>query len=70
MAESVLDVFWVSQAFDVVEQCRAEGCSGRPGPGGVDPGGVAFEGGEERLDRGVVVAVAGGAEGLAGLEFE
>jgi hypothetical protein len=29
-----------------------------------------FEGGEERLDGGVVVAVAGGAEGLVDLELD
>jgi hypothetical protein len=38
--------------------------------GGVDPGELAFEGGEERLDCGVVVAVAGGAEGLVDLELD
>ena len=38
--------------------------------GGVDPGELAFEGGEERLDGGVVVAVAGGAEGLVDLEVD
>ena len=40
-----------------------------PGRGVVDPGEFAFEGGPEGLDRGVVVAVAGGTERLVEFEF-
>jgi hypothetical protein len=58
------------RCLDVVEQRRAQSGSGGPVLGGVDPGELAFEGGEERLDGGVVVAVAGGAEGLVDLELD
>jgi hypothetical protein len=63
-----LDALGVVEAFDVVEQCGAQRRSGGPGLGGMDPGELALERGEERLDCGVVVAVAGATEGLVELE--
>jgi hypothetical protein len=50
VSEALLDALGVVEAFDVVEQYGSEAGAGRPVLGGMDPGELAFEGGEERLD--------------------
>ena len=69
VVQSLLNAFGVVEAFDVVEQRGPQRGSGRPVGALMDPGELAFDGGEERLDGGVVVAAADGAEGLIKLEF-
>ena len=69
MAEPALNAIRVVEALDVVEERGAKVGSVRPGCRVVDPGEFAFEGGPEGFDGGVVVAVAGRAEGLVELEF-
>ena len=52
----------VVEGFDVVEQDRAELAAGFGFPGIPDVGDFGFEHGPGRFHRGVVEAVAGGAE--------
>jgi hypothetical protein len=62
MAETPLNALGVVEGLDVVEERGSQLSAGRPLRVVVDPGEFAFEGGEERLDGGVVVAAADGAE--------
>src|SRR3954463_9166413 len=69
VVEPLLNAVGVVEPFDVVEQGGAQRRSGRPVAALMDPGEFAFDGGEERLDGGVVVAAADGTERLVELEF-
>jgi hypothetical protein len=68
MAETPLNALGVVEGLDVVEERGSQLSAGRPLRVVVDPGEFAFEGGEERLDGGVVVAAADGAERLVELK--
>jgi hypothetical protein len=58
MTEAPLNSCGVVEAFDVGEERGPQRGSGRPGGALMDPGELAFDGGEEGLDDGVVVAAA------------
>ena len=69
VCQPALDACGVVEAFDVVEERGPELVSVGPAGCAVDPGELAFEGGPEGFDGGVVVAVAGGSEGLVELKL-
>ncbi len=69
VCQPALDASGVVEAFDVVEERGPRLVAMSPAGCAVDPGELAFEGGPERLDRGVVEAVARGSEGLIQFEF-